>query len=109
MSLCQKETIRNNLKFPQSPPSESIICIIRREVGVMQQRVDGVVCAVAVPEELQRPSRGPTLPLSGGPPPLTCNITLGRDSSCRWPPQLAPYWLAFKTGMTPLLRLFSSP
>lgn len=44
--FCQNKTTQNNLKFLQC------VSIIQREVGVMQQHVDGVVCVVAVPEEL---------------------------------------------------------
>lgn len=78
MSLCQKETIQNNLKFLQSPHSESIVSIIRREVGVMQQHVDNVVCGCRPRRAALRLQRGLTLSLSTGPPPLTCNITLGK-------------------------------
>lgn len=43
MSLCQKETIKDNLELLQFPHIESIISIIQGEAGVMQQRVD-VLC-----------------------------------------------------------------
>ncbi len=49
MSLCQKETSPNYLRFLQSSHAKSMIW---REVGVMQQHVDVAVCVVAVLEEL---------------------------------------------------------
>lgn len=47
------------------------------------------------------------LSLSRGPSLLTCNMTLGKVSW--WPPVLASYSLAVKTGMTPIVDAFLQP